>query len=52
MGPWQQEVGRKESVGEAARLEDQSPCYGELGYPGRSKLTGLLPSLHSDVQLW
>lgn len=29
-----------------------SNCYGELWYPGRSKLTGLLPSLHSDVQLW
>lgn len=50
-GTGQQDVGGKGSVGEAARAEGQSPCCGERWGPGSSKLTGLPPSLHSDVQL-
>lgn len=41
-----------EAKGAWERRLDQSPCCGEWWYPRKSKLTGLPPSLHSDVQLW
>lgn len=49
VGTQQQEVGGKGSMGEATRYESQSP---DMWHPRKSKLTGLLPSLHSDMQLW